>query len=80
MSVQVKLTDLKTLTNTSTVSVVEISNFNFSTVKSAIREFLGSINYVQGQSEISVDIDTVSADLVKRSCSMHAGGCFFNPS
>lgn len=65
MSVQVKLTDLKTLTNTSTVSVVEISNFNFSTVKSAIREFLGSINYVQGQSEISVDIDTVSADLVK---------------
>lgn len=65
MSVQVKLTDLKTLTNTSTVSVVEISNFNFATVKSAIREFLGSINYVQGESEISVDIDTVSADTVK---------------
>jgi hypothetical protein len=64
MSVQVKLTSVKALSNSSTTSVVELSNFNFSTITSAIKEFLGSINYVQGGAAVSVDINTVAADLV----------------
>ena len=65
MSVQVKLTSVKKLSNSSTTSVVELSNFNFGEITSAIKEFLASINYNQGTTNVSVDIDTVSADLVK---------------
>ena len=65
MSVQVKLTAVKKLSNSSTTSVVELSNFNFGEITSAIKEFLSSINYNQGTSAVTVDINTVSADLVK---------------
>lgn len=64
MSVQVKLTSIKKLSNSSTASVVELSNFNFSTLTSAIKEFLTSINYVEGNSSVTVDIGAVAADLV----------------
>jgi len=64
MSVDVKLTSVKSLSNTSTTSIVEMSNFNFRTLVSAIKEFLGSINYEQGGSEITVDISNVDANWV----------------
>jgi hypothetical protein len=64
MSVQVKLTSVKQLSNSSTASVVELSNFNFSTITSAIKEFLASINYGEGTSSVSVDIGTIASDLV----------------
>jgi hypothetical protein len=64
MSVEVKLTAVKSLSNTSTTSIVEISNFNFQTLTSAVKEFLLSINYEQAMDSVTVDINTVNADLV----------------
>jgi hypothetical protein len=64
MSVEVKLTSVKTLSNTSTSSIVELSNFNFQTLTSAIKEFLTSINYEQGTSEVTVDISNIDANWV----------------
>ena len=64
MSVQVKLTSVKTLTNASTTAIVELSNFNFSAITSSIKEFLRTINYVQGDSRVSVDIHTIASNLL----------------
>ena len=64
MSVEVKLTSVKPLSNTSTTSIVELSNFNFRTLVSAIKEFLTSVHYNQNDTEVTVDINTVAADLV----------------
>lgn len=64
MSVEVKLTAVKSLSNTSTTSIVEISNFNFQTLTSAMKEFLLSINYEQATDSVTVDINTVNADLM----------------
>jgi len=64
MSVEVKLISVKTLSNTSTSSIVELSNFNFQTLTSVIKEFLTSINYEQGTSEVTVDISNIDANWV----------------
>lgn len=64
MSVEVKLTSVKPLSNTSTTSIVEISNFNFRTLTAAIKEFLASVNYEQNESEVTVDISNVDANWV----------------
>ena len=64
MAVQVKLTAVKKLSNSSTTSLVELANFNFGEITSAIKEFLTSINYNQSTNEVSVDIDTVASNLV----------------
>ena len=62
MAVQVKLTSVKKLSSVSTAAMVELSNFNFTQIASAVREFLVSINYQQGVDAVSVDINTISAD------------------
>ena len=62
MAVQVKLTSVKKLSSVSTASMVELSNFNFTQIASAVREFLVSISYQQGVDAVSVDINTISAD------------------
>jgi len=62
VAVQVKLTSVKKLSSVSTASMVELSNFNFTAIASAVREFLVSINYQQGVDAVSVDINTISAD------------------
>lgn len=64
MAVEVKLTSVKPLSNTSTTSIVELSNFNFSAIVSAIKEFLTSINYEEGSNEVSVDISNVDTNWV----------------
>lgn len=64
MAVEVKLTSVKPLSNTSTSSIIQISNFNFQAIVSALKEFLSSINYVEGESTVTIDVSTVSADLV----------------
>ena len=64
MSVELKLTSIKSLSNTSTTSIVELSNFNFQSLSSAVKEFLTSIDYVQGTSTVTVDINTVASDWV----------------
>ena len=64
MSVQVKLTSVKNLTNKSTTSIVELSNFNFGAITSSIKEFLRTINYVQGESTVSVDIQTIASNFL----------------
>ena len=62
MAVQVKLTSVKKLSSVSTASMVELSNFNFTAIVSAVREFLVSISYQQGVDAVSVDINTISAN------------------
>jgi hypothetical protein len=62
VAVQVKLTSVKKLSSVSTASMVELSNFNFTQIASAVREFLVSISYQQGVDAVSVDINTISAD------------------
>ena len=62
MAVQVKLTSVKKLSSVSTASMVELSNFNFTAIASAVREFLVSISYQQGVDAVSVDINTISAN------------------
>jgi len=64
MAVEVKLTSIKTLSNTSTSSIVELSNFNFQTLTSAIKEFLTSINYEQGTADVTIDISNIDANWV----------------
>jgi hypothetical protein len=64
MSVQIKLSSVKTLTNASTTAVVELSNFNFTALTSSIKEFLRTVNYVQGDTNVSIDIQTIASDLV----------------
>jgi len=62
VAVQVKLTSVKKLSSVSTAAMVELSNFNFTQIASAVREFLVSISYQQGVDAVSVDINTISAD------------------
>lgn len=63
MSVNVKLTSIKPINGASLNTVVELSNFNFSTLKSAIDEFLTSINYSQ-DSTVTVDIQGIYSDTI----------------
>lgn len=63
MSVTVTLSKVKALSNTSTTSIVELSNFNFKALTSAMEEFLTSINYEQG-AEVTVDIDNIDGGLL----------------
>ena len=65
MAVQVKLSGVKQLSNTSLTSIVEFTNFNVNLIASAVQDFLRSINYVEGQDEVSVEI--ASIDSVKPS-------------
>ena len=64
MSVQVKISSIKSINGTSLSSVIDLSNFNFSTLKSALDEFLTSINYDQ-TTGVTVDIDGITADTIK---------------
>lgn len=63
MAVQVKLSSIKPINGASLNTVVELSNFNFSTLKSAIDEFLTSINYSQ-DSTVTVDIQGLYSDTI----------------
>jgi hypothetical protein len=61
MSVQLKISSLKTINSSSLSSVIDLANFNFNTLKGALDEFLESIGYTQG-SQVSVDIEAITAD------------------
>jgi hypothetical protein len=63
MAVQLKIQSIKSINGASLTSVVDLTNFNFSTIKSAIDEFLTSINYDQG-SQVTVDIEGISANTI----------------
>jgi len=62
MSVQVTISSVKPINGSNLSSVVELSNFNFNSIKSAITEYLTTVNYNQGTSGVSVDISGISAD------------------
>lgn len=47
MSVQVKISSVKSINGSSLSSVIDLANFNFNTLKTALDEFLTSINYSQ---------------------------------
>ncbi len=64
MSVQVKISSIKSINGTSLSSVIDLSNFNFNTLKTALDEFLTSINYDQ-TTGVSVDIQGITANTVK---------------
>ena len=61
MAVKVKISSLKSINGASISSVIDLSNFNFNTLKSALDEFLTSINYSQDLG-VTVDIDGISAN------------------
>ena len=63
MSVQVKISSIKSINGSSLSSVVDLANFNFNTLKTALDEFLTSINYSQ-DSQVSVDIEGIKADTI----------------
>ena len=65
MAVQVKLSGVKQLSNTSLTSIVEFTNFNVNLIASAVQDFLRSINYVEGQDEVSVEIASIDSDVVQ---------------
>lgn len=65
MAVQVKLSGVKQLSNTSLTSIVEFTNFNINLIASAVQDFLRSINYVEGQDEVSVEIASIDSDVVQ---------------
>jgi len=64
MSVQVKISSIKSINGTSLSSVIDLSNFNFNTLKTALDEFLTSINYDQ-TTGVTVDIQGITADTIK---------------
>ena len=64
MSVKVKISSIKSINGTSLSSVVDLSNLNFNTLKSALDEFLTSINYDQ-TTGVTVDIHGITADTIK---------------
>ena len=64
MAVQLKISSIKSINGSSLNTIIDLSNFNFSTIKSAIDEFLTSINYSQLNGEISVDIQGISTSLI----------------
>ena len=61
MAVQLTLNGIETINGASVTSVIELSNFNFKSIRSAITEFLTSISYTQG-SVVTVDISGISTD------------------
>jgi hypothetical protein len=63
MSVQVKISSVKSINGSSLSSVIDLANFNFNTLKTALDEFLTSINYSQ-DSQVSVDIEGILADTI----------------
>ena len=65
MAVQVKLSGVKQLSNTSLTSIVEFTNFNVNLIASAVQDFLRSINYVEGEDEVSVEIASIDSDIVQ---------------
>jgi len=65
MAVQVKLSGVKQLSNTSLTSIVEFTNFNIRLIASAVQDFLRSINYVEGEDEVSVEIASIDSDVVQ---------------
>ena len=65
MAVQVKLSGTKQISNTSLTSIVEFTNFNISQIVSSVQDFLKSINYVEGQDSVSVEISSIDADSVQ---------------
>ena len=65
MAVQVKLSGVKQLSNTSLTSIVEFTNFNINLIASAVQDFLRSINYVEGEDEVSVEIASIDSDVVQ---------------
>ena len=65
MAVQVKLSGTKQLSNTSLTSIVEFTNFNINLITSAVQDFLRSINYVEGEDEVSVEIASIDSDVVQ---------------
>jgi len=65
MAVQVKLSGIKQLSNTSLTSIVEFTNFNIKLIASAVQDFLRSINYVEGEDEVSVEIASIDSDIVQ---------------
>jgi len=64
MSVKVKISSIKSINGTSLSSVVDLSNLNFNTLKTALDEFLTSINYDQ-TAGVTVDIHGITADTIK---------------
>ena len=64
MAVQLKISSIKSINGSSLNTIIDLSNFNFSTIKSAIDEFLTSINYSQLNGEISVDIQGISTNSI----------------
>jgi hypothetical protein len=64
MSVKVKISSIKSINGTSLSSVVDLSNLNFNTLKTALDEFLTSINYDQ-TTGVTVDIHGITADTIK---------------
>jgi hypothetical protein len=63
MAVQLQISGIKKLNGSSLSTVVDISNFNFNTLKSALTEFLETINYNQGTT-VTIDVQGISADLI----------------
>ena len=63
MSVQLKISSVKSINGASLTSVVDLANFNFSTIKSAITEFLSAVNFDQ-TGGVSVDIEGISANTI----------------
>lgn len=63
MSVQLKISSVKSINGASLTSVVDLANFNFSTIKSAINEFLSAVNFDQ-TGGVSVDIEGISANTI----------------
>lgn len=63
MAVLKSLAGIKSLKVASLSSVVELSNYNFSTISTALSEFLTSINYLQG-STVSISIPGITANTV----------------
>jgi hypothetical protein len=64
MAVQLKISSIKSINGSSLNTIIDLSNFNFSTIKSAIDEFLTSINYSQVDGEIAVDIQGISTNSI----------------
>lgn len=63
MAVQLKISSINSINGESLASVVDLSNFNFKLIKSALTDFLSSINYDQN-TRVTVDIAGISADTV----------------
>lgn len=64
MAVQTKLSSIKSINGANLTSVVDLSNFNFSTIKSAISEFLTLTNFSQG-AVVSIGVDSITVDTLQ---------------